>query len=171
VSKTWPGDYYGARAVAEPTCTCNDRERLVLGAVVNYGSPLRCAKCYNEIDPTAVLDESLVASLARWSSVHRALLDLFMEDEYSEWAKGELAAITSPVNRSALALLKYINQVQDCVYWVGGGANGDGRCPSCKSVMTVGRIGPSSALVCERCHLAMLTPSDAKVIGSRLTSA
>jgi hypothetical protein len=154
--KSWL-DHYGARPIREPLCQCDKRTRLVLGEVVGYGSPLRCVKCYNEVDPALILEEWLASSLAGWSVVHRAMVDLFMDDgDYTGWARTELFTMTSAVNRSALEVLGYINQARPCLYWVGGGAVGDwdGRCPNCSSLMTVGVIGRGSVLICERCNLA-----------------
>src|SRR5262245_20193518 len=167
--KKWPQDYFGARPVLDPQCTCANRDRLILGAVVNYGSPLRCSNCFNEIDPTEILEEWLVSSLAGWSVIHRAMLDLFMaveHEEYSDWARRELESMGSPVNRSAIQLLEEINRSHACVYWSGIAATADGRCPSCQSLMTVDKGWPSPVLVCPGCKL-VVPPSSV----SRLTRA
>ena len=167
--KEWPQDYFGARPVLEPRCTCASRDRLILGAVVNYGSPLRCSNCFNEIDPTEILEEWLVSSLAAWSHIHRAILDLLMEvqeEAYSEWARRELETMASSVNRSAIRLLEQINRSYGCVYWSGIAATVDGRCPSCQSLMTVEKGWPSPVLICSACRLVLPTSSV-----SRLTSA
>jgi hypothetical protein len=165
--KAWPADFYGARALLDPICTCHERDRLVLGAVVNYGSPVRCGHCQMEIDPTELFDHWLVVSLARWSMVHRALLDLFMEGAYSTWAGNQLATLASPVNKGALELLGYINRTHHCLYWLMSEAGSvEGRCPSCQSSMIAGQMGPSTVFVCEQCNLAV-----ARFSASRLTSA
>lgn len=146
-------------APAPPLCRCGRQERLILGSVLGYRSPLRCMTCCDEVSPTDTGDPVLASDLAKWAAMHQPLVDEWVDEgPRAEWAKDQLSRPDSPVSQSARALVHRLSSWKPSFYWAGFAESAtDGQCPWCSTLMTVDMVGPSTVYRCDSCRLGLAT--------------
>ena len=145
---------------------CDHGEGIVLGAVIGYQSPCRCKRCYEELDPDAMLDGATLRALLTWAHHHRRLLRLTVEeDDAGDAARAELDDRASAVNGAARDLVSRINRIQPCWYWVRGGHPPQPEaCPWCRAPVEHARVGPSEVWQCDACRIVTVPKSVAEFV-------
>src|SRR5690349_19501316 len=99
-----------SEAHAPPLCHCGRQDRLILGSVLGYRSPLRCMTCGDEVSPTNVGDPVLASELVKWAAMHQPLVDEWVDEgPRADWARDQLSRSDSPVSQAARALLQRLS--------------------------------------------------------------
>ncbi len=146
-------------APTPPLCGCGRQERLILGSVLGYRSPLRCMTCGDEVSPTDAGDPSLASDLAKWAAMHQPLVDEWVDEgPRADWAKDQLSRPDSPVSQAARTLVQRLSSWKQSFYWAGFAESAtEGQCPWCSTLMTVDMVGPSTVYRCDSCRVVLAT--------------
>ena len=146
-------------APAPPLCHCGRQERLILGSVLGYRSPLRCMTCCNEVNLDDIGDPILASNLAKWAAMHQPLVDEWVDEgPRADWAKDQLRRRDSPVSQAARTLVQRLSSWKPSFYWAGFAESAtDGQCPWCSTLMTVDMVGPSTVYRCDSCRVVLGT--------------
>jgi hypothetical protein len=160
MSESDPDPYWKLRP-APPTpldelCGCASGEPLLLRSVLGP-NPLACARCNLEVPPERLpLPHELADSVAAWRSFHDSFYVLWLDsNEFEDWARSQLQAPDSVVNRRALSLRAELEPIRRTYYWWFQDTGADdfsplSSCPICSHALADVAL---AGLVCQRCSV------------------
>lgn len=127
-------------------------------------SPLWCLACEQSVPLerlrlSSELEERILAWARRYENVYGLWLD---SGEYEAWASCQLHVISSPLNRTGLALTRTLRRRWDVYYWfdsdpddVDVSAVSAETCPACHSPLFEAAHWKMPLAVCRKCRLVV----------------
>ncbi|MBL4770423.1 MAG: hypothetical protein JKY61_04645 [Planctomycetes bacterium] len=138
----------------EDLCKCTDSPPIILVAHLS-SCPLACMRCIREVSPEAIgFPAPLADELASWQKFHDCFYLLWLDSgEFKEWARDQLLALTSPVNRRGMQAAVELNEHHPAFYgWFQEGVDTPATtCPACGSPLTK----LDSRTVCSPCLIVV----------------
>lgn len=145
---------------AEELCACRGEPPITLRSVL-APNPVGCLDCNLEIPPERLgFSRQLADSLASWAAFHDCFFLLWLDSgEFEDWAKAQLEATDSPVNRRGLALASELDAYRKCYYWWFVTNDDHYIAPDVCFVCGGPLQAVSRGLTCEACQILYCDPS------------
>ena len=121
-------------------------------------NPIHCVACNLEVPPERLgLPPQLAEAAAFWNWIADGIHRLWLASgAYEDWARSQLADLTSPVNLEGRRLASELNGVRRCYYWCfvdTDAAAGLVNCPACHRLLRTMSSGPFKQAFCDECSL------------------
>lgn len=139
---------------AQELCACTGEPPVTLRSVL-APNPIGCLNCNLEVPPERIgFPRQLADALAYWVAFHDCFFFLWLDSaEFEDWARAQLEAPNSPVNRRGMSVASELSAYRKCYYWWFASTDEDYIPPATCLVCGGALQDIPRGLTCEHCQI------------------
>ena len=142
-------------------CACSGEQPIKLMQALSK-NPIHCMTCNRSAQLDGLgLDEGTVQLVVRYRNVFDAIDRLWLDSRpYEEWARAQLADLTSAVNTMGREAQRALDEFRRCFYWCFQDEDAPdyaprSTCPGCDGELRMYADGIRDEVVCDACSLVL----------------